>query len=806
MVTLDKKTSMLTILAIVISIIGGIYLAAEDSHEHTNVKPLYGREKEQNQLLTEVLGKHRVIEIVGIPGIGKTSLIQNTTETLTKVHGYCIVYVMVSAHKNIESVMNHLANERKCMSGFGSIILTINKTFNNENPSDGFLQPWYESLKSKTVIILDDIDVDKMMDDLEQNVIRLLQTASSTTKIVRISRFTKVKNLRRPVIKLEGINSSICATWISSTYTQIVYETGVQLCDVLNGVPFEVESIASYVTHPLTSGSIDDVIDELNNTDYGKPFKYLEDLWNNYEDTSQQTKAVYLLYDRLASEYRTCIWLLVEMTSDLFTKYDAEQHLQNTNISTEGCLDTLLMHSLLEVVTFAPKKLFKLTSYVKMFIESLGEPQHDSKRTSIQARHFYGNYVENNAGRHHLKLEREGDLQLAINIGSNRQLINTFLSLLGGQYELKPLFKMALIVIEDHYCMPNEIQKSSNAKTLLAFSYLTKALHCPKIHPPSMILSSKPKLQPKTTSCFHKLINCPEVQSIERDDYESAEALGYYNSLLIYAMNKSASWQLFLTDISFMVTLADHECIQYCWRISYCTCGKKTSLEHGLRLFLVRNYALSTRYFQSTLYQTSSTPCQNILRIIAIAGVYASTSTGVTKDAIHHQLESINFHDLNLSCFLGVMYDLIVPFLSEINYNESQILKVRLNSTIKREEEICNKEAKTNEDRLDCGPKFRYTVAHGVTALKMIELQDDLKWPQEVTEYSSREEWVCSIIRDKTTKCKEDLPLFSQVRSIETQQNYERLWVMKYFMDEAEFEQLYKRAESIPRFYQLMSI
>ena len=153
------------------------------------------------------------------------------------------------------------------------------------------------------------------------------------------------------------------------------------------------------------------------------------------------------------------------------------------------------------------------------------------------------------------------------------------------------------------------------------------------------------------------------------------------------------------------------------------------------------------------------------------------------------------------------MYDIIVPFLSEIDYSESQNLRKRLNSIIIRvEEERCNMEANTDEERLDCGSKIRYSVAHGVTALKMKELQDGLKWPQEITEYSSREEWVCSIIQDKTTKCKEDLPLFSQVRSIETNQNYKRLWVMKYFMDEAEFVQLFDKAKSIPRFFQLMSI
>ena len=91
-----------------------------------------------------------------------------------------------------------------------------------------------------------------------------------------------------------------------------------------------------YITHPLTLGSIDDVINELNNPDYGKAYQYLDDLWNKYEDTHQQKKVLYLLYDRLTYEHRTCIWLLLEMKSDKFTRNTVVQHLENTrSISTD---------------------------------------------------------------------------------------------------------------------------------------------------------------------------------------------------------------------------------------------------------------------------------------------------------------------------------------------------------------------------------------------------------------------------------------------------------------------------------------
>ena len=801
------KLSVICIVAIIAIIIAlGLHYKNERhslySTSDSEGETLYGQVTEQNKLLDKIFGKDGVIEVVGLAGAGKTMFIRNTTQKLVKEHGYCVVYVEVFKHIDISSVINHLVSDRHCMSTFRSVFLSLNGKYYKE---DNTLQLWHGSLQPNTVLILDDEDA--LMGEIDQKIIEPLSTMLLKTTIIRVSHSKKIEYLRRPVIQFKGMNPVSCGKWISSRYEQISFQKGIQLCHELDGVPLEVEALSVYATHPLTSGSIDDIINEIKSSEYGKAYEYLESILGiKYKDTVPHNKRMYLLYDRLSPEHRICIWLLIEMKeSDAFSKDTAKQHLQNINIDIDDCLDSLLAHSFLETDLTTPQKLFRFRPYVRKFIQSIGEPSYHD--TSTKARSFYGNYVYNNAKHLHFQLERTHDLQVAIDIGFNRRLVNTFLQILGGRYELKPLFKIALKVIEEHYCTINNVGSVSNAKTLLAFTYLTKALHCPWFHAPAILLPSRPKLVPKENLCFSRLYNCPAVLSIDKKDYESIEALGYHNSLLVYSLD-SAPWQFNFTDVALMVTLADNECIQYCKRTSYCQCGKKMSIEYGLKQFLVGNYVLSIKYFQTTLYQfsTNTQPCQSILKAIAIVGIYASKPDHTTRIAMHHHLNGINFDDLDLSCFLGVLHDLIVPFLLKVNSYRSQNLWTKLNKTLEEEEKRCNMEAKTDEQRLDCGPNIRYAFTYGMTALKMRELQDELKWPQEVTEYSSREEWVCSVIRDKTTKCKEALPLFSQVRSIETEKNYEYLWVMKYFMDEAEFEQLDKNARSIPRFFQLMSI
>ena len=802
--TAINKTSMtvITIVTVAVSILVAILQSPLQQKLYTD---LYGREREQEQLLNTILGESNVIELVGIAGVGKTKLILNTVDKLINEHGYCAIYIDVSEYNSSSSLIAHLVNDQQCLSILSIIILRFAELYNAVNLP---LQSWCKALKLNTVLIFD--SADDLVDEMDEVIIEPFLATKAKAKIVRISRFNEKKFLMRTVFQLQGMTPTICAKWITSEYDQISVDKGNELCYELGGIPQAVISIVEYL-RSNTSEKIGNVIAELKNSHYGKAFAYLQSIIEaNSTETNHQIKAIHLLYEHLTYEHKLCLWLLVDMKgSYTFTKNMAEHHLQDINTSANDCLEALLKHSFIETKLDTQKQ-FKFHPYVRKFIQLLGEPEGDTTRNSaIAAKAFYGNYVYSNAKELHFQLENTQNLQLAIQIGSNQRLVNSFLPILGEKFDLKPLFKIALKVIEGYYCKSSGILYGSSAKALLAFSYLTKALYCPSIHPPSLLLPTKPKLVQKSKKlCLQMLASCPAILFIGKDEkYQSIEALGYHNSLLIYA-HDSAPWWLSLRDVSLIVTVADDECVQYCKINNKCYCGRKSSLEHGLREHLLGNYQLSTTFFQTTLTKLSGNDqqCQTILKILAIIGIHRSQTD--FKTPAHVLLKDINLDDLDLSCFLGVLNDIIVPFLLEINQLEprSILLAKRLSKAVSEEDKQCNTELETDEEKLDCTPRIRYTIAHGLTALRLKELKDKLKWPQRVAKYHSREEWVCSVIRDKTTTCEKTLPLISQVRSIETNKNYKHLWVLKYFMNEKNYKQLEQRAKKFPRFFQKMSI
>ena len=823
-----RMTNIIVVTTVIVTILVGIslvllpqYICEHDISDHTFETmelDIYGRDMYKKELLDKILSNtHKVVAVHGIVGVGKTTFVLNVTDILVKKHNYSRVYIDMSQeeNKNILSLTIHLIWVTQCKKGTMSVSQLTKfwfLAFKTFTQSTGYLfRYWYNTLQQQTILILDHVDENKVKEEVEQKLIQPLSNFKPKAFVlILISRLNELKYLGRPVISLSGLkNMSQCAQWISTKYQHIDSNYGAQLCDELGGVPSDIINAIELVLHPHTSFSIEEVISGLSTTEYGKAFSYLESiLGRHYKDTSERNTALYIHYSRLDYHHRECVWLLVEMRNDgIFTKEMAEQHLKR-NIN--DCLDSLLQNSFLELIN-APHKIFCIRPNVKKFIQYIGPPTPYTEDIRNFARVFYGNYIKYNSRNLYALLNMTHDLQTAISIGSNRALVNTLLPLLGDDYDLRPLFKISLEIIEENFCSRNtsNSQNRSTVEALLAFSYLTKAVRCPSFHPPEMMLK-RPLL--KQDLCFKSLHSCPAVLSIRNKTYEAREALGYHNMLLIYAADDAlptAPWPLTLIDISMIVSVANRECSKYCTSERYCQCVKMSYIEHGLQQMLVRNYVLSTKYFQSSLIQLSEDygQCQNILKIIAVIGIDYANQRGSIKAHFHHHLMKIDFKNLNLSCFLRVSNDLIIPYLISIKHSESQLLNMKLNQEISKVNASCNEETLPQSlENLDCMPRLRYTIAHGLTALRMRQLQESTKWPQYVTEYVPREEWVCSVIKDKTAKCKKILPLISETRAIENTEHNEPLRAIGYFMEDEEYKQLRERANSIPNFFQYMSI
>ena len=707
--------TIITMTVIIVLHVLALYAMSNGSKQWNKEPPildtvLYGREKEQTELLEKILTKkHQVIEIIGFVGVGKTALVLNTTDMLVKKDNYCLIYIELPRNTTVDisSLIIHKLSQRDCMATnegwtftLSSAYYIIFKMFLNSHQQ---FQYWYDLLQPNTVLVFD--NADQILEDIEIGIIEpLLDQKSKSIVVLLIAHESKRVYLKRPVIPLSGIPLRECKTWIVSKYQQVSSIEGEHLCQELGGVPSDVIDAVELVLNPLSSQSTYDVITGLKSPEYGGGFRYLESiLGRHFKDTKGRNIAKYIRYNRLSFAHRECIWLLVEITENgEFTKEMAENHLEQ---NVDRCIDSLLNNRFLDMLQIMPHKKFRFPRNIIKFIQSIGQPIPDIEDVRGKVWAFYGNYVKYNARSLYSELQTTRNLQLAIEIGSDRELVNSLVPLLGEKFSLRPLFKMALEVIEEYYCTPKGMYNSSSSKSLLGFSYLTKAVHCPSIHPPSM-LSSKVNFvpKPKLNMCLDKLNSCPALLSMDKNSYEVAEALGYHNSLLIYACNISnlptVPWQYSLIDLSMIVTVANRECVKFCKRDKYCHCGKQSHMEYGLRQLLLRNYAMSTKYFQSTQYQQKANDlqCHTILKIIAIIGIdYASHNTETAIDVHSHHLMNIDFDNLDLSCFLGLFNDVIIPYLVHINHKKALFLKQKLEQIVSRVDKHCNTEAKTNE-------------------------------------------------------------------------------------------------------------
>ena len=808
----------------ILALLAGTSAYILSSHIQVKTNTLFGRESDQYNLINTILqGQHSVINLVGPPGIGKTTLAINTAEQLEKLN-HCYIYIDVSKHEKVSSLVEQLASNTTCSFTVCGSLFRLLVSIVDLVP-EKLLIAWGKTLTANTLLILDNIDGIwyKQLNLLYEDVIKRLIHLETDLKLITVSSYYEfLFHNTDAVISLSGIKKDSCIMWIVSdtSYNKSVNVTEAQrLCQLVGGIPKAVKLLLSYALHPMTSESVSDIINGINTSEYGEPFRKYDELLISSDGSYYFIKALYILYDLLLPEDRRCIWLLVHINKNgEFPRSVAVQHLYNTTIDPSNCLRALLSHSLLDTVSSElSDHVFKFHPFIKEFIIWIGDPEQEKALVKRSARSFYGNYVFYHTTNLYNILKNTSNVQLAVRIGSNRKLVNNMLPLLKGNYtKLYQLFKLALKVIEKQCCSATSqcFTIESFANIIFAFSYLTKAVHCPTIHPVSLLLiSKKTKAIQSPDKCLQKLQKCKVLvnemlQVKDSTDYETAEAVGYYNTLMILA-HPSPPWHLSLLDLSMIITTANHQCHLHC-KTGTCSCGKKSSTELGLNFFLLKNYGKSKKHLFHAFHAFKDDHhCQSILKSITVIALYTANYRP-SKDhsyTIQRLLETVNYETLDSTCFLGVMNDLILPFLLEVHQDKDMVNSLinKHTQTVHVMNNTCQQEASNDEQRLDCNPLNWYTISYGVTALKLLIT----KWAEDIdlSDIDDREDWICSIIRDKTASCEEVFPLFSEVRKVETKENWNVMQSLKFFMNEDEFSELVERAKNITTtFYQLMSI
>ena len=762
---------------------------------------LFGRSENQTQLIN-VLKTSSFVTLCGPPGAGKTALTLSTANILLN-ENYCTVYIDLSEHPNTSALTTYLMEALWCVPYSQYFVEMLRRITIGMSTMRG-LQRWGNSLSITTIIILDNVDGDwyKNMDAVQEQFIAPLLSQTDKVKVMAVSRYhfhCNVPEQRCESIYISGIDNESCSDWITITYPQIATIPAKQLCNFFGGIPLAVELAASYVSDLLASCDITCALNRLSSSEFGQlAFTLIDDTYN-----SRLVRALLMIYENLSIQFRQCAFLLANVPVELTYETVAHYFKDRQPLFGAKCLDKLMSYSLLERVD----NHFKFHPFIRSFINWLESPKPDQSfgRT---VRYFYTNYIEYHVPQVNkiLTENSEWSFQLAVSIGSNKTFVNSMLPILNmKKFNFQLLFKSALKVIKERCCSLNQSKchtPGSFADVILAYSYLTKAVHCPTLHPVSLILNPK---QSKDGHCYDELQSCEKpLENLlrERGNYQTAEAFGYYNMLLVRSsMFAIPPWMHTLFDVSVIITIANDRCKHYCESF-HCSCGTESNTEVGLRHYFLRNDILSHRYLELAVsdLNTDSNECQTVLKSIVIMALYITNHRlgQSTQEAMNHlNVNAIN--SIDLTCYLGVMNDVILPFLYDYKAIQSETLIKQHHRLVEGEDNSCLREASTIEEILDCRPMLRYDFDSGKTALDIKSLQST--WAEMVSDISPRENWICSVIRDKTTKCETILPLLREVRAVQMEDNRKQISGLEFLMDEDELSTLHQKIKQIPKFY-----
>ena len=263
-------------------------------------------------------------------------------------------------------------------------------------------------------------------------------------------------------------------------------------------------------------------------------------------------------------------------------------------------------------------------------------------------------------------------MDIAIKIGSDELVINSLLPLV-VDFSFKKLYESALNVIKENCCNPKFSlfcvggKSQVSAEWIFAYSRLTKAVHCPMMQASSVLLGNEHQ---GAQNGKHALKHCQEelqicnqgfikhawyARNVTMDDDPVVKALGYFNILMSSTMKDSIPWELSLTDLSYFIASLQTD-----------SDTNPSNIVYGLKYFVLMDFDDSEYYLLSAINDLHEDhDCQTILKLIVAAALYAGSTTQQMFDTVKQHLHQSQVDNLNLDCYLGVMNDIIIPFLNE---------------------------------------------------------------------------------------------------------------------------------------------
>ena len=795
----------LTLLAILMTLTFALASTSQSTHTVHNHDGLdFGRQAIIENLTEALLGEqYHAVLISGQFGMGKTSIVLNATEILSN-KGLCIVYVDCLDVDDLCIGESHLfklivekqdgliLNKYPCITHFRNIIQSY------KPHSKMTVQLWQRYLSTYSVLILDNYNTSSE----PKSFTTLLE--NGYLKVVLVSEY-KVKisgsHYHLPITRPE---TKDCITYVTTRYSdlELSITSATDLCNVLDGIPLAIFLTANYL-RGITTFSVTEVLDLLKSSEYNEAFESfvaMVDIPNDNVPVSLSlVRTLGMIYNTLKLECQQCAFNLAELPLDQgFTWEEASKSFYRdlTNATfLSGCIDELLRYSLLQ----SQSGRFKFLPFIKKFIHGYKPATFDGRSPKAFSK-FWANVYIYYAEILQQQLAKE-NVFTAMNIGVNQELVNSLLPLL-NVFPIKQLFHSALDVISI-CCQDNVACIGESDRFVYAFSRLTKAVHCPMMQADAVILNANGRAEDTVNNqlvhCHEHLQKCEkklvyqnqQSLALYKDDVavgEEAfvEAYGYYNLLLMSTVPDSVPWEASLVDLSAFLTSIVRSYAPQRYVHPHATASTAQNFVNGLKYFVLKDSDESVHHLTAVMNNLHDDhECHSILRLIVTATLYVECNPQLCGN-LKAYLHSVQLKNLKMDCYLGVMNDIILPFLNVVR-DKYLIPTKALNNTfsvlLNKEIDIC--QGKESISKFDCSPLNRY---RGIQSRRLLRTR-----PKDVrkilSQYSpSDPAWVCSVIKDKTTKCNGDWPPLSAQYMTDYNDLFRQYLVsLRWFMDDSEF-------------------
>ena len=769
---------------------------------------VFGRDNETESLTQIFINPSvRIIQVTGLPGIGKTYVVKNTVSKLSSMPDcdLCIIYIdcyeMEGACYDEKTLFKTIVNRHdgSILDTYPCLGYTVNILRFIKSSSDILFTRWIENLTKNTVLIMDNVN-DTMTP--VTHIINTVKKHGTSIKIVMVSQ-SKIaiphdEESEQHHLRITTLQTKYCKDWIKTRYKHMFNaSSSKRLCKALDSYPLAVKLAASYLVeeNSLDVTTLIDMLTSSNDQRYNSYEQHIEDHFKDSEPFKLKLlKILREIINSLNSDVRKCALRLSEDVS--FTETEAEAYYKNHKGPRfdQICIRDLYRYSL--VHKYSQKYMF--IPFIKDFLHFY-KPVIQEENDPESYKQFWTNYY-----RHYMeKLQHrllQNDLDLAIKLGSDMRLVNSLLPLIEG-FPLITLFTTALEVVSKHINCWNSNNTSwpivYAPKLLFACGRLTKAVHCPMMHTSTVLTNDSiqntsdsealQRCQVELSSCENHIFRFITFDTtFVNSDYVRSliEAHGYINMLLMSTMRDKVPWKLSLRDLAvFLTSLHSH---------SY-TDTNTSAIVTGLKYYVMKDSFESDHFLTDALNSLSDdSGCQTVLKLILIGAIYSETECSAkTCEAFKQHFQMINLTSLKLNCYLGVMNDIILPFLNETQKQFNMVsivdmLKLRFNKLLNKEKKHCPKEGRAS---FDCFPLNRF---RGIQASRMIRTQK-----VNMSSVSSSE-WLCLALRDVTTKCNDRWPSLTTQYDTDYKQIYsEYLVSLRLFLDDEKFEGWKKKFQSM---------